>query len=187
MDRLVVVDASFDCEAGMAGIAAVSLEPAIGLVGLEVMEATSSTYAEGLAAMRAIAYLAGVSAPPGSRVFTDSRQMVKAVRFPKAKPKELAELAAELRAMVVNHDYVYEDRGRATVQQAHNASRQALKSWLAGREERETWKRPIYSKAARETAVAPHGPFADLGRRIEEAAADERAALASADHDEEGR
>lgn len=159
----------------MAGIAAIQLEPAVNLVALEVQSAESSTLAEGMAAIRAVAFLASTDAPAGSRIFTDCRQMVNAVEAPRGRPRKLGELAAELRAMLYMHGFVYDDRGRATITPAHNASRHALKCWLAGRDGVETWRRNFYSRAAREVMAEPRGPFADLGRMIEEAAAAEAA------------
>lgn len=67
--------------------------------------------------MRACAYLAGQIAPAGSRIWTDSDQIVKAIYGEeRSKPEELMGLVLELRVALAKHDFALEARYRGDIQ-----------------------------------------------------------------------
>lgn len=145
---ILAVDASCCSKTKMAGIAVVEVEPNPRVVAVEVMEAPSSTFAEGLAVMRATAYATSFPAESGS-IWTDSRQLVTTVYGPTGRAPYVKELAREIKVALGRRFLTLEDRPRQDVQDAHRAARAVLKAWKAGQSGEPTWNRPRYLQPGR--------------------------------------
>lgn len=146
----LAVDASCCAKTEMAGIAVVEVKPNPRLVAAEVLPAASSTYAEGLAAMRATSYATSAAFEHVSgTIWTDSLQLVRAVNQSngrRPRPAYIEELVAELRVALERRELILEDRPRSDVRDAHRAARAVLKAWKAGQSGDPTWNRPHYLK-----------------------------------------
>lgn len=138
----VLVDAAFDRDLEMAGLAAVA--DGYGVVAADVLPAGSSLEAEILAVIRGCCWLSSRAAPNGSRLFTDCQPVyLRSLRGAQNRGSA-APAMRELNVMLERHGYELKKGDRGLVKEAHKAAGWALRSWKAGRSGDPTWRRNPY-------------------------------------------
>jgi ribonuclease HI len=140
-DPFLVVDASFDENLKMAGIAAAWDTGRV--IATEVASAPNGNVAEVLAAIRATSFLAARQ-EHGLTIVTDAVFIIDCLYGDGQRGDQMVMARIkDLRRFLERREATMRYGERREVKAAHNAARGALKAWKAGRKEESTWRCPV--------------------------------------------